>query len=57
MWEHCLTGLEKDPLSLDRECDWVIKHKLIEGYRAKHDLPLNDPRVVAARPPVPRRQP
>src|SRR3989442_1320639 len=26
MWEHCLTALGKDPLSLDRECDWVIKH-------------------------------
>ncbi len=45
MWEHCLTGLEKDPLSLDRECDWVIKHKLIEAYRARHGLELSDPRV------------
>src|ERR1700754_3446080 len=26
MWEHCLTAIEKDPLTLDRECDWVIKH-------------------------------
>src|SRR3982075_129187 len=26
MWEHCLKGLESDPWSLDRECDWVIKH-------------------------------
>src|SRR5437773_7749997 len=32
MWEHCLTQLEKDPFTLDRECDWVIKHRLIEGY-------------------------
>src|SRR5207302_3572136 len=24
MWEHCLTKLEVDPLSLERECDWVI---------------------------------
>jgi proteasome accessory factor A len=45
MWEHCLTGIEKDPLSLDREVDWVIKHNLIEGYRAKHDLALSDARV------------
>jgi proteasome accessory factor A len=45
MWEHCLTQLEKDPLGLDRECDWVIKYKLIEGYREKHDLPLNHPKV------------
>jgi proteasome accessory factor A len=45
MWEHCLTQIEKDPLGLDRECDWVIKYKLIEGYRQKHDLPLNHPKV------------
>jgi proteasome accessory factor A len=46
MWEHCMKGIEADPLSLDREIDWVIKHKLIEGYRAKHDLPLSHPRVA-----------
>jgi proteasome accessory factor A len=46
MWEHCLTGLADDPLSLDREVDWVIKHKLIESYCAKHELPLSDPRVA-----------
>jgi len=45
MWEHVLDGLEHDPYSLDRECDWVIKHKLIESYCAKHDLPLSHPRV------------
>ncbi|MDQ3575785.1 MAG: proteasome accessory factor PafA2 family protein, partial [Actinomycetota bacterium] len=45
MWEHCLTGLEKDPLSLDRECDWVIKHRLIEGYREREDVPLTNPSV------------
>jgi proteasome accessory factor A len=46
MWEHCLTGLADDPLSLEREVDWVIKHKLIESYCAKHELPLSDPRVA-----------
>jgi len=46
MWEHVLTGLEKDPFSLDRECDWVIKHNLIEAYRERHDLPLAHPRVA-----------
>jgi proteasome accessory factor A len=45
MWEHCLTRLTDDPLSLDREVDWVIKHKLIESYCARHELPLSDPRV------------
>ena len=46
MWEHCLTQIGEDPLSLDRECDWVIKHRLIEAYRAKHDLPLSHPKVA-----------
>jgi proteasome accessory factor A len=46
MWEHCLTGLERDPFSLDRECDWVIKHKLIEAYRERHGLALADPKVA-----------
>ncbi len=46
MWEHCLTGLAKDPLSLDRECDWVIKHNLIHAYRDRHDLALTHPRVA-----------
>jgi proteasome accessory factor A len=46
MWEHCLTHLESDPFKLDREVDWVIKHRLIESYREKHDLPLSHPRVA-----------
>ena len=46
MWEHCLKGLESDPFTLDREVDWVIKHKLIEAYRERHDLPLEHPRVA-----------
>jgi proteasome accessory factor A len=45
MWQHALTQIEKDPLGLDREADWVIKYKLVEAYREKHDLPLNHPRV------------
>ncbi len=46
MWEHCLTAIADDPLTLDRECDWVIKHKLIEAYRERHDLPLTHPKVA-----------
>ncbi len=45
MWEHVMTHLETDPFKLDRELDWVIKHNLIEAYRAKHDLELGDARV------------
>jgi proteasome accessory factor A len=46
MWEHVMAGLETDPLSLDREIDWVTKHNLIEAYRARHDLALNHPKVA-----------
>src|SRR3954462_147691 len=46
MWEHCLTGLERDPFGLDRECDWVIKHRLIERYRDRNSLPLTHPKVA-----------
>ena len=43
---HAVTAIERDPLSLDREADWVMKYKLIEGYRQRHDLPLSDPKVA-----------
>ncbi len=46
MWEHCVTALGKDPMTLDRECDWVIKHQLLEAYRDKHDLPLTHPKIA-----------
>ena len=46
MWEHCVSTIEDEPLKLEREVDWVIKHQLIEAYRAKHDLPLGHPRVA-----------
>ena len=45
MWEHLLTGLEKDPLTLRRECDWVAKYHLIEEYGARRGLALSDPRL------------
>jgi proteasome accessory factor A len=46
MWEHCMTQLENDPWKLDRECDWVIKHRLIEQYRERYDMPLTHPKVA-----------
>ncbi len=44
-WEHLLTGLEKDPMTLDREVDWVIKHRLLERYADRRGLPMSDPRM------------
>ncbi|MCW2600691.1 MAG: protein of unknown function domain protein [Frankiales bacterium] len=47
LWGRTLGAIESGDLSLvDREIDWVIKHQLIERYRAKHDLALSSPRVA-----------
>jgi proteasome accessory factor A len=46
MWQHCMTAIEQDPLSLDRECDWVIKHNLVESVRARHQISLADPKIA-----------
>lgn len=45
MWEHCLTAIADDPLQLDHEIDWVIKHRLIEAYSERNGLEISDPRV------------
>ena len=44
-WEHLLTGLEKDPLTLDREVDWVMKYRLLDRYSETRALPMSDPRL------------
>ncbi|MER3452281.1 MAG: Pup--protein ligase [Acidimicrobiia bacterium] len=46
MWEHCLSRLESDPMSLTRECDWVIKYQLLERYMAREGVPLGHPRIA-----------
>ncbi|MFM9122759.1 MAG: proteasome accessory factor PafA2 family protein, partial [Actinomycetota bacterium] len=45
MWEHCIATIENEPLKLNREVDWVIKYHLIDAYREKNSLALDDPRV------------
>ncbi|HET7529888.1 MAG TPA: Pup--protein ligase [Mycobacteriales bacterium] len=47
LWERTLKAVETGDLDIvEREIDWVTKLKLIERYRAKHDLPLSSPRVA-----------
>jgi len=46
MWEHCVSTIENDPLKLATEVDWVIKHNLIESFRSRHSLDLDDARVA-----------
>jgi proteasome accessory factor A len=45
-WESILDRLVRDPLTLNRELDWVIKRELIETYLAKHGLGWTDSRAV-----------
>lgn len=45
MWRHVLDGLATDPLSLGRECDWVIKYNLIEAFMAKNNYSMSHPQV------------
>ena len=45
MWKHCIETIEEDPFKLDREVDWVIKHRLINSYASKHNLTLVDAQV------------
>ena len=45
-WETLLTGLEKDPMTLDREVDWVAKQRLLERYQMRRGLQLSDPRLA-----------
>ena len=47
LWERTLEAVETGDLdSVATEIDWVIKHRLIERYRAKHDLALSSSRVA-----------
>jgi proteasome accessory factor A len=45
-WESVLTRLGRDPMSLDRELDWVIKRNLVETYMARHRLDWSDSRAA-----------
>ncbi|MGY1857324.1 Pup--protein ligase [Modestobacter sp. SYSU DS0290] len=46
LWGRTLKAVDTGDLGLiDREVDWASKYRLIERYRAKHDLPLSSPRV------------
>ena len=47
LWGRVLAAVESGDLSgVDTEIDWIIKKKLIDSYAAKHDLPLDHPRLA-----------
>ena len=46
-WEEVLTGLERDPMSLAHQLDWVAKYRLLDAYRERHGLDWSDARLAA----------
>ncbi|MEX0868059.1 MAG: Pup--protein ligase [Nitriliruptoraceae bacterium] len=44
-WRAVLDGLATDPSRLSRQLDWVAKFQLVDAYRAKHGVGLQDPRI------------
>jgi proteasome accessory factor PafA2 len=45
-WAYVLYHLEQDPLSLDRELDWVIKWRLLTSYMDRHGYDWDSARVT-----------
>jgi proteasome accessory factor PafA2 len=46
-WEDVLIALETDVMSLANQLDWVAKLRVMDGYRQRHDLAWDDPRLAA----------
>jgi proteasome accessory factor A len=47
LWERTLNAIESgDYSSVEREIDWVIKMRLLDRYRERHNLSLSDARVA-----------
>ncbi|MFH8474304.1 Pup--protein ligase [Streptomyces sp. NPDC018000] len=47
LWGRTLDAVEAEDLDrIETEIDWVMKYKLIERYRAKHNMTMSHPRVA-----------
>ncbi|SEQ80963.1 Pup--protein ligase [Streptomyces sp. NBC_01485] len=47
LWGRTLDSIEAEDLdAIGTEIDWVMKYKLIERYRAKHNMTMSHPRVA-----------
>jgi proteasome accessory factor A len=44
-WEETLSAIERDPMSLDKQLDWVAKYRVLEAYKDKHELEWDDPKL------------
>ncbi len=45
-WESTLATLERDPMGLDGQLDWVTKLSLLEAYRDRDRLGWDDPKLA-----------
>ncbi len=47
LWGRTLDAIEEEDLDrVATEIDWVMKYKLLERYRAKHNMTMSHPRVA-----------
>ncbi|WP_369143284.1 Pup--protein ligase [Streptomyces sp. R44] len=47
LWGRTLDAIESEQLDrIETEIDWVMKYRLIERYRAKHNMTMSNPRVA-----------
>ncbi|MFJ9694508.1 Pup--protein ligase [Kitasatospora sp. NPDC101183] len=47
LWGRTLEAVRSENLdSVATEIDWIMKYKLIERYRAKHEMSMSNPRVA-----------
>jgi proteasome accessory factor A len=44
-WQHVIECLERDPMELDRQIDWVMKKSLIEHFMERRSLDWQSSRV------------
>ncbi|GAA4926671.1 Pup--protein ligase [Streptomyces coeruleoprunus] len=47
LWGRTLDAIESEDLDrIGTEIDWVMKYKLLERYRAKHNMTMSHPRIA-----------
>lgn len=46
-WENVLEGLERDPVSVAGQVDWVAKRRVLDAYAQRHGVSETDARLKA----------
>ena len=44
-WEETLAAIERDPMTLGHQLDWVAKLQTIQQYKERHELAWDDPKL------------